>query len=78
MGEPSRSNVLLPERGLTKRTEPSKYLEEKKPIRYSPSSGERNGISLNLWNVIACVRCFKGVVGEIRSGMQFTRLQFAL
>ena len=39
----------------------------KRKQRDSLSSGERNGNSLNLYYVIACVRCSMGVVGLVRS-----------
>ena len=59
MGEPGESNISSSvfNGGKTGRTEPSKYPKEEKPNRNSPSSGERNGMSLNLTDVIARTRC---------------------
>ena len=47
----------------TRGIETSQYPEEKKAISDTPSSGERNGYSLNLCSVIARWRCCMGVVG---------------
>ena len=56
MGEPGRSNpiILCPinkQRKVSRRTETSKYPEEKKVNNDSLSSGERTGKSLNLISV---------------------------
>ena len=79
MGEPGQSNIWSTRKGGdTGRTEPSKYPEEEEPIRYSPSSGERNGKSLKPAGVIACTRYPPVVVGNVRSGVQTARLQSVL
>jgi hypothetical protein len=49
----------------TRGTETSQYSEERKAISDSLSSGERRGISLNRYSVIARWRCCVGVVGPI-------------
>jgi len=70
-------------RGDTGGSETSQYPEEKKtnPAFAGPrfgggdslSSGERNGNSLNLMRVKACVRCACGVMGACRTGTQAGR-----
>ena len=47
----------------TEGIETSQYLEEKKAISDSVSSGERTRNSLNRKHVIDCIRCVYGVVG---------------
>ena len=62
----------------TKGSETSQYLEEKKEKFYFQSSGERNGNSLNLRNVIACMRCCEEVMGLDRIAIQSGRFCYSL